>query len=222
MEAVLGEYVSLSDSEIMGDEAALVLDSLQGTTGTPDSIVQQLARVRQADPQAVAVKEQLYGRMGIQTAGVPRTLFTPLLSVQTIKLEVVRPIKFYNLMVPSEFARFFTLLSVTINGEEQLRASVPQPLQTYSEVSVRARFRWDTVTPDSPLLLLLAMNDVTTERFFECTFLGAALMKTEERAAKAVAAPCVANTPPTVAKRFVRYRLSSPVRSRVGAHATRT
>jgi hypothetical protein len=99
METVFGQYISLSDAEIMGDDAALILDSPQGTTGTPNSIVQQLARIRQADPQAVAVKEQLYGSMGIQTAGVPRTLFTPLLSVQTIKLEVIRPIKFYNLMV---------------------------------------------------------------------------------------------------------------------------
>jgi hypothetical protein len=185
MEAVFGEYVSLSDVEIMGAEAALVLDSLQRTTGTPNSIVQQLARTCQADSKRVAVKEQLYGRIGIQTAGVPRTLFTPLIPMQTIKLEVVRPIKFYNLMVPSESARYFTLLSATINGEEQLGAG-PRPLLSYSEVSVRARFRWRMLKPGSPLLLRFAMNDITTERFFECTFLGAALVKTEERVAKAV------------------------------------
>ncbi|HEX2879433.1 MAG TPA: hypothetical protein VHO25_07840 [Polyangiaceae bacterium] len=168
----------------MGDDAMLILDLLQGTTATPNSIVQQLARVRQADPQAVAVKEQLYGRMGIQAAGVQRTLFTPQTAMQTIMVKVIRPIQFYNLMVPSEFARFFTLHSAKINGEEQILTS--QPLQTYSEVSVRSRFRWEKVTISSPLALQIIMNDLTVDRFFECTFLGAALMKTEERAAKAV------------------------------------
>jgi hypothetical protein len=105
MEAIWGEYVSLSDVEIMGKDAAIVLDALQGLTATPNAFVQQLARMR---PQAVTTNEQL--RPGVQTAGVPRTLFTPLTPIQTIKLEVIRPIKFYNLMVLNEFARFFTLL----------------------------------------------------------------------------------------------------------------
>lgn len=178
MNTVFGEYVSLSDLEIMGDDAAAVLDALQGTAETPNSIVRQLARVRRADPQAVAVKEQLYGRMGIQAAGVPRTLFTPLTPVQTIKLEVIRPIKFHNLMVPSTLARFFTLRSAKINGNEQIRR--PQSLRRFSKVSVRARFRWEEVSPSAPLILQLLMNDVTADRFFECTFLGAALIKVGE------------------------------------------
>ncbi len=174
----IGEYISWLDAEIMGDDAAIVLASLQELTAMPHAIVQQLAFVRQMNPQAVAVKEQLYGRMGIQTAGVRRTLFTALTAIQTVKLEVSRPIKFYNLMVPNEFARFFSLLSAKINGNEQLRA--PQPLQKFSEVSVRARFRWEEVNPRTPLVMQIAMNDLTLARFFECTFLGAALIKSEK------------------------------------------
>jgi hypothetical protein len=184
-EVVLGEHLGLSDVEILGDDAALVLDALQGTAGTPNSLVQQLARVGQADPQAVAVNEQLYGRRCIQTAGVARMLFTPLTATQTITLQVIRPIKFYNLMVPRQIARFFVLVSAKINGNEQLRASDPQPLEAFSEVSVRARFRWEIVSPSSPLVLQVMMSVVTADRFFECTFLGAAWMKGTARSNRA-------------------------------------
>lgn len=172
-----GEIV-LSDVDILGDDSALVMESLGALApGQAQNLAQQMAAARQIDPKAVLVRQQLMRRMGIQGAGTTSTLVTLLTPVQQVQLAVSRPFKPTEIIIPSSIAPFFQINSIQVNGVNQLASNGPVPCQTLSEAALRPKMKIDTVNPSFPLTLEVQLVNSLIDRTFNSLFVGWALLK---------------------------------------------
>jgi hypothetical protein len=181
----VGSYGSLGDLDILGDygrgDGTEVLEALSGPPGGGSAgLAQTMRTARTIDPAAVAVRNQILKSLGYQPAGVPATIFNPAAPPVTgiqINLTVTRPFKPYELICGSDISSFFTMDSAKINGRDQLAASGPIALETFSSACLRSKIRWETVNPSSPLVFTISMIDTAVQRTFRLTLMGASLMR---------------------------------------------
>jgi hypothetical protein len=172
-----GEII-LSDVDILGDDSALVMESLGGLNQQQaQNIARQMAAARQIDPKAVLVRQQLMRRMGVQGAGSSTVLVTLAAPVQQVSLAVSRPFKPTEIIIPSNIAPFFQINSIQVNGVNQLASNGPVPCQTLSEASFRPKMKIDTVNPSFPLTLEVQLINSLIDRTFSSLFVGWALLK---------------------------------------------
>jgi len=175
-----GMYDVMGDVEMIGDDYASLLEAM-GDEGAAKASRRAMARgmavAREIDPEAMAVKQQVYRNLAFQVAGFPATVFPIATPTQTISLQVVRPFKPSDFFVSSTQAAFFQLDSATINGNNQLMGNGPAPLDMFSTGSFRSKFRWQTVNTSSPLVLGITMIDLTVQRTLRGAFIGASLLK---------------------------------------------
>mgnify|MGYP001198439063 CR=1 FL=1 len=175
---VLGQNIALSDVDILGDDAAAVMESLGAIhPGQADALARSMALARHIDPDAVAVRRQAMRRMGIQGAGTNIVLFTAVAATQQVELRVSRPFKPTEIIIPSEIAPFFRIQEISVNGVNQIASSGPIPCTALSEVAFRPKMKLDTVNPSFPLSMLVTMTDLTVSREFSSLFVGWALLK---------------------------------------------
>lgn len=173
---IIGEL--LNDVDISGDPA-LVLESLGALPpGQASQLAAKMGLARKIDPQALAVRQQILRRYGIQGAGcTPVTFLAGGPLTQQVELRVSRPFKPEEIIIPSSIAPFFVLDNIQVNGVNQLASSAPVPAEALSEAALRPKMKLDTVNPSFPLTMDVTMTDTTADRVFRALFVGPALLK---------------------------------------------
>jgi len=173
-------FEAIGDVEMIGDDYASLLEAMGDEGGARNAraaMARGMAQAREIDPDAVAVKQQVYRNLAYQIAGWPATTFPIATPTQTISLQVVRPFKPQNMFVDSTQAFAFQLDSATINGNNQLMGNGPAPMAMFSTGAFRSQFRWQTVNTSSPLVLGVTMIDLTVQRVLRGALIGPSLLK---------------------------------------------
>lgn len=175
---VLSDVDIMQDVDILGDDAATIMESLGAITPQQSQqIAHQMATARQINPNAVMVRQQLLRRMGLQVCGTVPVLFTSGNPTQTVVLQVTRPFLPTTMIVGSEIAPFFRLNNVQINGVNQLPSTGSVACSAISEAALRGKLKLDTVNTSLPLTAEVTMTDLSASRTFILNFYGVALLK---------------------------------------------
>lgn len=175
---ILGGLHRMGDVDILGDDAATVMESLGALApGQAAQLSRQMAEARNINPEAVLVRQQMLRRMGLQPAGCTPVIFTAGTPVQQVSLQVTRPFLPLELIVGSEIAPFFRINNIQINGVNMIASTGPIPCSMLSEASLRPKFKLDTVNTSLPLTAEVQMTDLTATRTFLMGFTGVALLK---------------------------------------------